>query len=160
MNIFIDEHQEILKLLLKHQVEFMLIGGYAVIFYGYQRTTGDMDLWLKPNNLNKLKLLKALEDAGFESTDLTQLSSLDFTNHIVFSIGMEPQKIDFITRINLVEYANADAHKMLATIDDIVMPIIHLNDLVLSKMNTGRKKDAADIEELQKKLKYRKEENS
>ncbi|MEO6690757.1 MAG: hypothetical protein ABIO44_00315, partial [Saprospiraceae bacterium] len=84
----------------------------------------------------------------------------DFTNHMVFSIGMEPQKIDFITRNNLVEYANADAHKILATIDDIVLPIIDLNDLVLSKINTGRKKDVADIEELQSILKNRKAENS
>ncbi len=64
MNVFIAAHQEILELMLKHEVEFMLIGGYAVIYYGYMRTTGDMDLWLKPSNENKFKMCKVFDEAG------------------------------------------------------------------------------------------------
>lgn len=48
MNIFLEEHRKFLFLLIKHHVEFILIGGYAVIIYGYERGTGDMDIWLKP----------------------------------------------------------------------------------------------------------------
>ena len=51
MNIFIKEHREMLLMLIKHKVEFMIIGGYAVIYYGYGRTTNDMDIWLKPDNV-------------------------------------------------------------------------------------------------------------
>ena len=58
MSIFFEEHQRILALLIKHQVEFLLIGGYAVIFHGYSRTTGDMDIWLAPNNKNKQRLIR------------------------------------------------------------------------------------------------------
>lgn len=47
MNIFFEEHQKLLSILLHHQVRFILIGGYAVIYYGYGRTTGDMDIWLE-----------------------------------------------------------------------------------------------------------------
>jgi hypothetical protein len=64
MDIFLDEHKEFLLLLLKHEVEFMLIGGYAVIFHGYERTTGDMDIWLKPSNENKEKFIEVLKSYG------------------------------------------------------------------------------------------------
>ena len=150
MNIFLEEHAEILSLLLGHQVEFMLIGGYAVIVYGYRRTTGDMDIWLNPTNENKYKFHLALQVAGFEKEGLDQLLALDFTKHLVFSIGEEPRKIDFITRINAVEYADADKHKNVIEIENLKVPVIHLNDLVLSKLNTDRQQDKADVEELQK----------
>lgn len=48
MNIFLDEHMEIIRILIDANVDFMLIGGYAVIYHGYRRTTGDMDYgWLR-----------------------------------------------------------------------------------------------------------------
>lgn len=156
MNIFLDEHIEILSAMLKRNVEFMLIGGYAVIIHGYRRTTGDMDLWLNPTNENKIKLHDALKDVGFYDEDLNYFLTLDFTKHLVFSIGSEPQKVDFITIINNIEYSAADAHKIIYEFEGIAIPVIHLNDLVLSKINTGRLKDKADIEELQKIQKYKK----
>jgi len=70
MNIFHDDHLEIIKELLENQVSFLLIGGYAVIYHGYNRTTGDMDLWLEPSNQNKYKVIEALEKLGFEQEGL------------------------------------------------------------------------------------------
>jgi len=96
MNLFIESHQLWLKKLLAAQVNFIIVGGYSVIFHGYKRTTGDIDVWLQPTNQNKEKL------------------------------------------------------KIIADIDDLKIPFIHLNHLVLSKFNTGRLKDKADIEMLQK----------
>ncbi len=57
MNLFIEQHQDLLKKLLEAKVDFIIIGGYSVIFHGYKRTTGDIDIWLKPDNTNKEKLL-------------------------------------------------------------------------------------------------------
>ncbi len=53
INILLEEHQQILLALAKYEVNFMLIGGYAVIHYGYERTTGDMDIWLQLGNENR-----------------------------------------------------------------------------------------------------------
>lgn len=75
MNILLEEHQEIIKVLLKHHVDFILIGGLAVIYHGYGRTTGDMDLWIKPTNENKHKLLNALSEAGYDKTDMCKSSA-------------------------------------------------------------------------------------
>jgi len=53
MNIFLESHSNLLEKLIKANVEFLIIGGYAVNYYGYNRTTGDLDIWIKPDNFNK-----------------------------------------------------------------------------------------------------------
>ena len=64
MNIFHNEHIAILKLLIQQQVEFLLIGGVAVNYYGYPRPTGDLDVWLKPNDANRDKLIRSIRNIG------------------------------------------------------------------------------------------------
>ncbi len=149
MNLFIDLHQHLIKKLTDAKVDFIVIGGYSVIFHGYKRSTGDIDIWLKPENENKLRFLPVLADFGFDDSDLAHVAAMDFTKHMVFSIGEPPEKMDFITYINLVSFDNADKQKVYADIEGLTVPFLHLNDLVLSKMNTGRPKDKADIEMLQ-----------
>ena len=61
INIFVEEHKQILFALIKNKVDFMIIGGYAVIHYGYHRNTGDMDIWLQTGNENRDKLINALK---------------------------------------------------------------------------------------------------
>lgn len=149
MNIFIDAHRTLLRKLIEAGVDFILIGGYSVIYHGYKRTTGDMDIWLKPDNENKAKLAKALHAVGFSTEELSVLNEIDLTKHTVFSIWDDPEKVDFITIINLVKYETADKQKVFGDMDDLQVPVLHLNDLILSKMNTGRLQDKADIERLQ-----------
>lgn len=74
---------------------------------------------------------------------------MDFTGYLVFSMWDEPEKVDFITKINLVEFDEANERKVIAEVDELKIPFLHLDDLVRSKFNTGRLKDQADIEELQ-----------
>jgi Nucleotidyl transferase of unknown function (DUF2204) len=151
MNILLNEHQEILSHLIQNHVEFLLIGGYAVIYHGYNRSTGDMDLWLNPTNDNRNKIVNALTVSGFETEDLAILSGMDFTKHLAFSIGIEPQRIDFITYINQVSFDEAYRNKVMYSFENMQIPVINIRELILSKINTGRKKDEADVEELQKR---------
>jgi predicted nucleotidyltransferase len=150
MNIFTESHQELLKSLIKHQVNFLLIGGYAVIYYGYKRTTGDMDLWFEPSNENKLKLIPVLQEFGFDKEDVTHISQLDFTKHLAFHFWEEPERVDCLTKISNVDFEDAFKQKMIADIEGILVPIIQYKHLIMSKMTTNRLKDKADIEELQK----------
>jgi predicted nucleotidyltransferase len=150
MNLFIDSHQELLNQLLNGKVNFIVIGGYSVIYHGYKRTTGDVDIWLKPDNQNRDRLIRVLELMEFDTSSLFAIAEQDFRRHLVFSIGEAPEKVDFLTRISSVEYEAADAEKIVAEVDGLKIPFLHLNHLVLSKFNTGRAKDKADIEELQK----------
>lgn len=150
MNVFFTEHQILLKAFVKHQVNFLLIGGYAVILHGYPRTTGDMDIWIEPSNKNKAKFINALTELDYNKEDLKQLSKMDFESHLVFSIGAPPKQMDFLTHVNQVDFPLAYQNKIDLEVDDLIIPVVNLNHLVLMKMNTGRAKDKADIEELNK----------
>lgn len=143
-------------MLLKHEVEFLIVGGYAVAFHGYDRTTGDMDFWVRPTNENKNKLLDALAAYGFQSEDLSKLSRQNFEERLVFSFGTEPEKVDFLTRVNLVKFDEAHDNKIIVNIEGMPIPIINVEELVLTKINTGRVRDQADLDELQKIQSFRK----
>lgn len=160
MNIFISEHLQLLKALLNNNVRFLLIGGYAVIHYGYERTTGDMDIWLQLGNENRDNLLKSLEEFGIEDDDIEQLRQMDFTNPMpVFFIGEKPRRVDFVTLISNVSFEEAVKEVNYFLVEkDLKIPVIHYDHLILSKLNTGRTKDKADIEELRRINKYRKED--
>jgi predicted nucleotidyltransferase len=150
MNIFVESHQKLLKSLLNHKVNFLLVGGYAVIFHGYKRTTGDMDLWIEPNNENKERLLIALKEFDFNIEDIEHISQLDFTKHLAFHFWEEPGRVDCITYVSNVNFEEAFASKVLADIEGIKIPIIQYQHLIQSKISSERLKDRADVEELQK----------
>ena len=78
MNIFHDEHLALLKVLLKHKVNFLLVGGVAVNFYGYSRPTGDLDVWLQPTNENKIKLVNSLKALEILEEDIELINQSDF----------------------------------------------------------------------------------
>ena len=157
MNIFIPEHREMLFALVKHEVAFMLIGGYAVIHYGYERTTSDMDIWLQPGNENRDKLIKALAEFGITDEGIAQLRTMDFTNPLpAFWFGDPPRTIDFITLISSISFEKAMKEVKFFLLADKKIPVIHYDHLILSKSTSSRLKDKADIEELQKINKHRK----
>ena len=158
MNIFIPEHKEMLLALVKHKVSFMLIGGYAVIHYGYERSTGDMDIWLQPGNENRDKLLKALEEFGITDEGISQLKRMDFSNPLpAFWFGNPPRSIDFITLISNLSFEDAIKEVRFFFLDDKKIPVIHYHHLILSKSTSSRLKDKADIEELQRINQHRKD---
>jgi predicted nucleotidyltransferase len=150
MNLFLPIHQKLIDDLNHGEVEFLIIGGYSVIFYGYKRSTGDVDIWLKPTNGNKSKLISAFRENGISEASLSNIEVLDFEKHLSFSLWEEPQSVDFLTRINLVQFDEAFSRKIIAEWEGVKFPFIHLDDLVFSKINTGRPKDVADVDELQR----------
>jgi hypothetical protein len=124
MNIFYDAHKLVLQKLLDKQVNFILVGGYAVNYYGYNRVTGEMDVWLQPDNSNKKLLLIALPELGFDEEGITIIDSWDFTKPQLFHIGEKPDLTDFMTHISGVKYDIAKRNSTLANIDGLV-PIHH-----------------------------------
>jgi hypothetical protein len=156
MNIVLDEHKAILLQLLKSKVDFMLIGGYAVIYHGYGRTTGDMDIWLKPDNENRDKLIPVLRSLGILAEDIDQLRAMDFTKVLAFHIGEPPRRIDFLTKIMGLTFQEANERKMFLPLGDFQVPVLHIDDLIVNKLISGRAKDKADVEELQNIMRLKK----
>jgi hypothetical protein len=138
MNILLDEHKTILLQLLRAKVEFILIGGYAVIYHGYGRTTGDMDIWLKPDNENRDKLIPVLEAQGILKEDLDKMRNTDFTQTLAFHIYEPPRRIDFLTKTVGLTFQEAEARKSLLPLGNLSVPVLHLNDLIVNKLLSGR----------------------
>jgi len=150
MNIFDDYTHNLLNELNKNNVEYLVVGGYAVNFHGYRRTTGDIDLWIKPENeANKKNIIQSLRNLFVEENILEQLNALDFSKPIVFIDGEEPFKIDFMTFISGVDFSDAWKQKTVTILEGIPIPFIHLQHLIISKISTGRAQDKLDVEKLQ-----------
>lgn len=157
MNILLDEHKVILIKLLQSKVDFILIGGYAVIYHGYGRTTGDMDVWLRPDNGNRDKLVPVLESLGVLSEDIVQIKSVDFTQALAFHIDEPPRRVDFLTKIVGLTYEEADKKKVFLPLGNFQVAVLHLDDLIVNKLISGRAKAKADVEELQKIMRLKKQ---
>jgi hypothetical protein len=156
MNIFIEEHIQLLKDMLSEGIQFILVGGYAVNFHGYNRTTGDLDVWLKPDEDTKTKVLLLFKKYGFDKESIDHIRRLDFTQTLVFSIGDQPFKTDFLTQVSGVTYEEADIGKDFFDLEGFKIPFISFNHLILTKISTGRGKDKVDVEMLQDVKKYNK----
>jgi predicted nucleotidyltransferase len=141
---------KILHALLNCEVEFLMIGGYAVNYYGYGRPTGDMDLWLRPDNSNKEKCLEAFKVLDYPEKSIENLKPINFEEAQVFFIGKAPLRIDFLTSVNIVDFEEAWKKRKILQYEDLELPVIDFDHLILTKMTTGRSQDKIDLEELQK----------
>jgi len=150
MNILLEKHRAFLIDLLKDKVSFILVGGYAVIYHGYVRATGDMDIWLKPDNENKEKLLRVLEKHGFTAASIKQVRKQDFKEMVAFHFGYPPEKIDFLTKMSGINFEDSSLHTEKLKLQDYDIPVLRLTDLIVNKLLSSRAKDKADVEELQK----------
>lgn len=149
MNFTHPVHQEMISELISNQVDFLLIGGYAVIYHGYIRATGDMDVWVRPTNENKLRLLKVFEKLDFDPDGVATIAAMDFTGVIVFHIGEEPERIDFLSKVQGLNFDEAFERRSSLQIKNLAIPVLNLDDLIISKLLANRLQDRADVEELQ-----------
>lgn len=145
------DYKEMLQLLLENEVEFLVVGAYALGVYGYPRATGDIDIWVMADAENSKKMYKTLKDFG---APLAQIDEQTFTQKgVIFQIGVAPRRIDIITCINGIEFAPAYKNRKMIDIDGMQISFISKNDLILNKLSTGRDKDRLDAEQL-KSIKY------
>ena len=100
-NLFNNDFLDFLELLKIHDVNYLLVGGYAVILHGYGRSTGDLDLWIDQTSENYNKLRKVYLDFGAPI-----FSEEDFNNEKidVWSIGVEPRKIEILTKVTGLQF--------------------------------------------------------
>ena len=146
-NIFNFDFLEFLKLLEKHEVDFLLVGGYAVVLHGYIRSTGDMDLWIERTDANYQKLIKVYIDFSAPIFPKEQFSNPKFN---VWGIGVEPSKIEILTQVDGLLFNESFKKRKFFKVDNFQIPYIDFDDLIKNKLASGRYKDLADIEQLRK----------
>jgi hypothetical protein len=138
-----SDFRDILSAFSEQNVEFMVVGAYAVAAHGLPRATGDIDLWIKCSADNANRTWAALKQFG---ASLTDLSPQDFSiPGIVVQLGIAPRRIGILTAISGVMYTDAEAHKQPVTIEGITIPVIGLTHLIQNKKAVGRPQDKADV---------------
>ncbi|MBU1007386.1 MAG: nucleotidyltransferase [Candidatus Omnitrophica bacterium] len=141
-----QDFRELLKLLNSKRVEYLVIGGYAVAFYGYPRATGDMDIWIAVSKDNAGKIVETLKEFGLDTPELKEGLFLEKNKNI--RMGNPPLRIEFLTSIDGVEFSECYRNKETVKIGGIEINFISLKDLKRNKKSSGRYQDLADIENL------------
>lgn len=142
------DYKEMLQILLKNKVKFLVVGAYAMGAHGYPRATGDLDIWVEASSANSQKIYRSLSEFGAQ---LSEVTCDTFTERgIVFQIGVAPKRIDIITMIDGVDFGRAYSNRQNVPINDIKVPFISKKDLIKNKESTGREKDKLDVKYLRK----------
>lgn len=141
-----QDFRDFLKLLNYHNVEYLLIGGFAVGYHGYPRATGDMDIWIASSPENADKMVTVLKKFGFDVPELT--ADLFQKKRQVVRMGMPPLRIEVLTDISGVSFNECYNRRVTDFIDGIGVNIISSDDLKKNKKASGRIKDLHDLEYL------------
>ena len=139
------DFKEFLQLLNADNVEYLVIGGYAVGYYGYPRATGDMDIWIAFNPQNMRAVAGTLGKFGYKIPEPTDSF---LTEGQFIGIGYSPLRIEILTSISGVSFDECYAARTLALIDDIEVNVIGLEHLRRNKQASGRLKDLGDLQNL------------
>ncbi len=140
------DFKDFLKLLNKHRVRYLLIGGYAVSLYGYVRATNDMDFWVSDDPVNKKRLKTVLEKFGFSRQSLPQ--DLFYLPGQILRMGIPPMRIEIVSTISGVAFKECFKARKRIAVDDTFINVISLPHLLKNKKASGRPQDLADYEKL------------
>jgi hypothetical protein len=142
----LDDFDRIVISLNNHQVDFMIIGGYAVVYHGHVRNTQDLDLYVRPTEENARRTVAALQEAGFSSPELTPGV---FTTDNGISLGEEPVKVDIISHLPGVVFEEAWSRRESSVFGPEIVNYISRKDLIANKRAVGRPRDLDDVRELE-----------
>src|SRR5213594_3557789 len=122
-----------------HNVEFLVVGAHALAAHGHVRATEDLDVWVRPDPENAKRVLAALHD----------LTEKDLTNPgVVFQIGIAPLRIDVLTAIDGVDFAEAWPSRLITKFADQSIAVLSREHLIKNKRAAGQTQDLADVERL------------
>ncbi len=159
MDMLDDELLRFWQGLNQSNVRYIMIGGFATRFHGFNRSTEDLDIWLDDTLQNRKNLRVAFKNLGYG--DIPSLETMQFVpGWTGFNIG-QMIKLDILTSMRGLEDTTFDEclqQASVAELDGINIPFLHINQLILNKKAVSRPKDQIDVIELEKIKKIREEE--
>lgn len=151
LDLLNSDFRDLLHSLCEEQVQFLVVGAYAVAYHGHPRTTGDMDIWVHATEPNAERTWRALARFGAPLQALG-VSQKDFERvDMVVQIGVAPRRIDLLTGISGVVFADAWPHRVEVLWGGHRVAFLGLDDLLKNKRSTGRPKDSLDAIELERR---------
>jgi hypothetical protein len=140
------EFKRLLSSFNSNRVEYLIVGGYAVIYHGYVRTTGDLDLWIALTPANAEKAVAAVRALGFNLPWLKP--ALLLKKGALLRIGTAPLQFDILNDLSGIEFTDCQLRCVHDTISGIKVNVISLQDLKINKRSVRRNKDLADLDYL------------
>jgi hypothetical protein len=140
---------DMLASLLEEGARFIVVGAHAMAAHGVPRATGDLDIWIEPVRVNVSRVWRALKRFGAPVESLGVSKDDLLSPDMVIQIGLPPRRIDILTGITGVEFADAWEKKLLHRVGSLDIPFLGREALVANKRATGRAKDIADLEILE-----------
>ncbi|GAC1305546.1 MAG: nucleotidyl transferase AbiEii/AbiGii toxin family protein [Mucilaginibacter sp.] len=142
------DFEDFIILLNKNEVDYMIVGGYALAFHGKPRHTGDLDIWIDLSDKNAKKMVRVLNEFGMASLGMVKADFLK--NGAIAQIGYPPLRIDILNEIDGVDFKEAYINKLIIDIEGLPVNYIGLDDLIKNKQASGRQQDISDINTLNK----------
>jgi hypothetical protein len=145
--------KELLLALNAHEVEYLVVGGYAVGVHSEPRATKDLDIFIRADEKNSVAVYRALAAYGAPVEDLTPDA---FKNEptSIFQIGMPPNRIDILQSIDGVSFDEAWQSRVEGLVDgEVPVHVISRDHLIQNKLATGRAQDIADVEAIRNSAK-------
>ena len=141
-----DDFREFIECLNDSDVQYLLVGGWAVGLYGNPRLTKDIDFLIGVDEINIQKLQEALHAFGGPTVEASVFT--DPGN--VFRMGSSPIQIDIINRADGIDFSECYVNRNILKFDDLEISVISRNDLIRNKKASGRHRDLGDVEFLEK----------
>jgi hypothetical protein len=148
-NIFNEHFRDFIQALNENEVEYILVGGMAVILHGYVRGTGDMDIWVNKTKDNYKKLVNAFTQFGMPVFDMTEKAFLG-NEFDVWGIGVQPVRIEIMTAVKGLDFEETYKLSQFYDEEGLKIRFINLNHLIEAKKAAGRFRDLDDIDQLTK----------
>ncbi len=147
MHLFPD-FRDLLEAFVASEVEFVIIGGYAVIFHGRPRATKDLDLFVAIDETNRTRLARALQTFGAPNNVVEAAKSLA-PNEVIY-FGISPLRVDLLATASGIEFADVHGRAVETSLDGIPVRVITIADLIANKRASGRPQDLADSAALER----------
>ncbi len=137
------EFREILSEFCAGEVKYLLVGAYALAVHGLPRATGDIDLWVRRDPENAIRVWEALARFG---APMAQVHPSDFEQaDLVFQVGVAPRRVDVITGVDGLDFDEAWERRTSAQVEGLAVPVVCGEDLLRNKRASGRPKDLGDV---------------
>lgn len=137
--------RDFLALLIKHQVDFIIVGAFVLARYGIPRGTGDLDIFVTPTESNANKILRVLTDFGMASLGLT---AEDILSGDIIQLGFPPARINLLTKLSGVTLEEILQSRETGKLAGFTVDFLGKAIFIKNKQAVGRNKDLADIEAL------------
>lgn len=139
-----SDYKDLLKLLNRHKVQYLIVGAYAVIYYAEPRYTKDVDIWVNPEIQNAHRVWKALKEFG---APLKGIWPGDFSKKgMVYQVGVAPIRVDIMMGIPGIGFTAAWRQRSITSFEGVKVNIIGIDELIKNKKASKRKQDKVDLD--------------